>query len=400
MRALAKAVIFCVAALVLVALQPTPTSAQDPVGGFFRMLFGGSRQPAQPLPQQPLELAPPGAATAPKKKAEPKIVEVPKNADAQVALVIGDVEAQGLGIGLQMAFADDPSLVVVSKARAASGLTREADGEWSTLVAKVLTETKADFIVVMLGVNDQQSIPVAGAKSLEPGSDEWLKLYGERLDRLIAQLRATGKPVWWVGLPPTADPDLKPTARAAYAAFLSSLNDLARPRIQAAGGGFVDIWDAFTDEEGRFTPNGPDVDGQIKKLRANDGILFTRAGQRKLAFFVEQEIRKVKRGETSPAIVTLPEEPHAQPKGEEAIVAGPPPLPPAPWAIVGPVIPLGGSGTPGLDDTLAGAPARIQRTELPGGFPLAATPAFRRLVEGLPIDAPTGRVDDMVRRAP
>ncbi len=392
---LARALLL-VAALGCVVCGTVPASAQnDPVSGFFRMLFGAPQQSRQP----PVAIPDPNAA--PKRPSEPRVVETPKNPDAQVVLVIGDIEAQGLGTGLKMIFAEEPSIAVTTKTRNASGLTRESEGEWSTLAPKVLAENKADFIVVMVGVNDWQTIPVPGSKSLEIAGEEWNKVYGERLDNFIAQLKATGKPFWWVGLPPTADADRRPTARAAYAAFLSALNDLARPRVQAAGGGFVDIWNAFTDEEGHYTAMGPDVEGQIKKLRTNDGILFTRVGQRKLAFFVEQEIRKVMRGETAPSVLSLPEETTIQPKGEEALAAGPPPLPPAPWSVVGPVIPLGRTAGQDGDGGLAGGPGRARGAEyMPGGFPVAANPAHRRLVEGLPIDPPAGRVDDMVRRTP
>lgn len=388
-------VLLLVAALAGVVFGTLPAAAQnDPIGGFFRMLFGAPQQPRQVIRI-------PDPSAAPKRPSEPRIVETPKNPDAQVILVIGDIEAQGLASGLKMIFAEEPSIVVTSKARNASGLTRESEGEWSTLGPKVLAENKADFIVVMVGVNDWQTIPVPGSKPLEIAGDEWNRVYGERLDRFLAQLKETGKPFWWVGLPPTADADRRPTARAAYAAFLSALNDLARPRVQALGGGFVDIWDAFTDEEGHYTQMGPDVEGQTKRLRTNDGILFTRAGQRKLAFFVEQEIRKVMRGETAPALLSMPEEPTVQPKGEEALVAGPPPLPPAPWSVVGPVIPLGATAGQDGDGGLAGAPGRtVEAQFMPGGFPVAANPAHRRLVEGLPIDPPAGRVDDLVRRAP
>jgi len=388
------AILFTVLCLGLVA---TPASAQnDPVTGFFRMIFGppGPRQPAQPV-----QIAPPEAVKKPTKPAEPKIVETPKNPDAQIVLVIGDVQAQGLGTGLQMAFAEDPSIVVVTKTRASAGLTRDGDAEWSRQAQKILAETKADFIVTTIGINDWQTITQPGGKPLEIGSEEWNRVYGERLDRWIAQLKATGKHFWWVGHPPTADTELGPTRRAAFAGFLSSLNDMIRPRVQAAGGTFVDVWTAFTDEDGHYTSTGPDVDGQVKRLRAADGILFTRAGQRKLAFFVEADLRHLMRGE----VPTVPEEPKEEklpaPRVEEPIIGGPPALPPAPWATVGPVIPLDGA-PPGAETTLAGAPGAKPATALPGGYPVTATPAWRRLVEGLPIDAPSGRVDAFTRRTP
>lgn len=384
--------------VLFLALTATPASAQnDPLTGFLRSIFG---QPGPTrAPQAPIPITPPEQPKRPSKPAEPKIVEAPKSPTAQIVLVIGDIQAQGLGFGLQMAFADEPSIAVVTKTRATAGLTRDGDGEWGKQAQKILAETKADFIVTTIGINDWQAISPPGGKPLEIGSEDWNRVYAERLDHWIAQLKATGKPFWWVGHPPTADTEFGPTRRAAFAAFLSSLNDMIRPRVQAAGGTFVDVWTAFTDEEGHYTQTGPDIDGQVKRLRAADGILFTRAGQRKLAFFVEADLRHLKRGE----LPAVPEEPKEEkppaPRVEEPVIGGPPALPPAPWATVGPVIPLDGA-PPGAETTLAGAPGAKAPTTLPGGYPVVATPAWRRLVEGLPIEAPSGRVDSFVRRTP
>ena len=388
---LLRAALVVLAVAVVQVAGAAPAAAQnDPVTGFFRFLFGGQRQPEtvpQPVPLQP-------APSKPKAPAEPKIVEVPKLPNAQVVLVIGDIEARDLANGLQMAFADVPSIAIVNKSRNASGLTRENEGEWSALAPKVLADNKADFIVVMLGVNDKQTIPVAGQKALETGSEAWEQTYRERLRKLVEQIKATGKPFFWVGLPPTADPDLRPSARAEYASFLSNLNTWYKPAVEGAGGQFIDIWNAFADDGGHFTPTGPDVDGQVKRLRSSDGVLFTRAGQRKLAFFVEQEIRKIMRGEM-PVEPTTPET-TVQPKGDEAMLAAPPPLPPAPWRKVGPVLPLDAGAD--ADGDLAGAPARGPvRETMPGGYPITETPLYRRLVKGEAIDAPTGRVDDFSR---
>ena len=277
LRRSALALALLVAAATLAGLAAGPALARDPVTGFFDMLFGVRRP--EPV-QVPLE------EKKPQVRAEPRIVEAPKNPDAQTILVLGDIEAVGLAEGLRLAFAEEPSLQILAKTRNAAGLTRDGEGDWLAQLPKTLADAKADFLVTMIGINDWQPITVPGAKPLEPGSEEWVRVYGERIDRYLAALRATGKPFWWVGLPPTADPDLGPTRRAAFAAFLSSLNDIARPRVAAAGGTFVDVWSAFTDEEGHYTQMGPDVDGQVKRLRLNDGILFTRAGRRKLAYFV------------------------------------------------------------------------------------------------------------------
>jgi len=55
-----------------------------------------------------------------------------------------------------------------------------------------------------------------------------------------------------------------------------------------AGIVYVDVWDGFVDEDGRFAQSGPDFEGQTRRLRAGDGVHFTQAGARKLAHFVER----------------------------------------------------------------------------------------------------------------
>ena len=52
------------------------------------------------------------------------------------------------------------------------------------------------------------------------------------------------------------------------------------------------MWDGFVDKSGRFTLQGPDFEGQIRRLRAGDGVHFTKAGARKLAHYLEREIRR------------------------------------------------------------------------------------------------------------
>ncbi len=71
------------------------------------------------------------------------------------------------------------------------------------------------------------------------------------------------------------------------------LNELYRARAEKAGITYIDVWDGFVDEAGRFTLQGPDFEGQTRRLRAGDGVHFTKAGARKLAHYVEREIQRV-----------------------------------------------------------------------------------------------------------
>ena len=385
--------------LIAVALVApvSPAAAQnDPISGLFRFMFGGPKQAPQQSPQVNSPNAPQTAKPKRTEATEPKVVEQPKNADAQAVLVIGDEQADGLATGLQVAFSDMPSILVVNKSRSETGLVRDQTYEWSGKLGGLLAERKYDFIVVMLGENDRVTFPVAatGGKSEEVRSEKWEALYKEKVRKLAATLQASGKPFFWVGLPPLERPSLS--------AFASYLNGLTKPLVEQAGGVSIDSWNGFVDEEGHFAYQGPDIDGQQKRLRSYDGMHFTRAGQRKLAFFVETEIRKLMRGESIKPEVAAPEVLTSQPKAQEAMLAAPPPLPPAPWSKVGPVIPM--SGEAETETELAGGPQSRNPARptgladtLPGGFPITET-LYRRLIEGEPIAAPRGRADDFTWR--
>ena len=91
-------------------------------------------------------------------------------------------------------------------------------------------------------------------------------------------------PVFWVGLPSIRG--TKSTADAVY------LNDLYRARAERAGANYIDVWDGFVDEAGKYSNFGPDYEGQMRRLRSSDGVYFTKSGARKLAHYVEREMRR------------------------------------------------------------------------------------------------------------
>jgi hypothetical protein len=90
--------------------------------------------------------------------------------------------------------------------------------------------------------------------------------------------------VYWVGLPIMRRPELNDTAQL--------INDVVRERAYLNGIKYIDITAHFADELGNYTPYGPDVAGKQRLVRDVDGVLFTWSGYRKLAHFVEREIKR------------------------------------------------------------------------------------------------------------
>jgi hypothetical protein len=155
------------------------------------------------------------------------------------------------------------------------------------------------------------------------------------------------------------------------------LDSLYRDAAGKAGITYVDVWDGFVDEAGRFLQQGPDFEGQIRRLRSYDGVYFTRPGARKLAHYVEREITRLLAGRSAP--IALPTEP-ATPDANAL------PGQPAPRPLAGPIVPLVASSV-GTDQLLGG----------PGSRPAAVDAlAARTLVKGEPLAPPAGRADDFV----
>jgi len=199
--------------------------------------------------------------------------------------------------------------------------------------------------------------------------ERWVELYNKKIEDLIAVLKSKGVPVLWVGLP--AVRGIKATADMLF------LDSLYRDAAGKAGITYVDVWDGFVDEAGRYLQQGPDFEGQIRRLRSYDGVYFTKPGARKLAHYVEREITRLLAARSAP--ITLPSEP-ATPDANAL------PGQPAPRPLAGPILPLVASSV-GTDQLLGG----------PGSRPAAVDAlAARTLVKGEALAPPAGRADDFV----
>ncbi|MCK1638644.1 DUF459 domain-containing protein [Bradyrhizobium sp. 157] len=402
-----------------------PRQAPQRGGGWFGGdFFSPFQQQAPQAPRQDFSRAP-----APAKRDT-----VPE----RNVLVLGDAMADWLAYGLEDAYSEQPDMGVIRKHKTVSGLIkyqpRGEPADWAAAAKGILATEKPDAIVVMLGLHDRQAIreavtekktdkkedkkdaraktdsKPADAKKPEGSTDtakrddkpadaelspddaadndtqiaaparsggglyefrdeRWVELYTKKIEELIGVLKSKGVPVLWVGLP--AIRGQRGTTDMLF------LDALYRDGAGKAGITYVDIWDGFVDEAGRFLQKGPDFEGQIRQLRTADGVFFTKPGARKLAHYVEREVTRLLAARSGPIAVPI------EPTTPEANVA---PGQPAPRPLAGPVMPLVASSV-GTDQLLGG----------PGSRPAAVDAlAARTLVKGEALAAPAGRADDYV----
>ena len=203
--------------------------------------------------------------------------------DTYKTLVVGDSFADGVLSGLIEAFGPDSRLQIARKHRSMAGIARnDIDDELKSL-EEFLTREPSHITIVMVGREDRTPIR-SGNKRLPVGRDDWRDEYGRRVDRLMKLLKRRGGAVYWVGLPVVRRQD--------WTDDIQVINDVVRDRAYLNGIKYIDAFTGFADEGGGYNPDGPDSGGRIRVMRSPDGVGFTEAGNRKLAHFIEREIRR------------------------------------------------------------------------------------------------------------
>lgn len=215
---------------------------------------------------------------------EPEVVVQEKAADAKIILVIGDFIGSGLAEGLSLAYADNPGVTVIDRTRGSSGFVREDVYNWPVEIKALVEKEKPAVVLVMLGSNDRQQMRVGETREATRSAN-WTKEYERRATTLAEALSDLKTPYVWLGLPSFKSSKLSDDVLA--------FNETYRAAASSTGGQFIDVWDGFVDENGAFMTTGPDVSGQPVRLRTGDGVNFTRAGKRKLAFYAEKPLAKL-----------------------------------------------------------------------------------------------------------
>ncbi len=284
-------VVFISMIALMMALAPQPWSPPAQARTLFQMLFDRPKarpldiaQPPNKIRKAKRKVSADGTSDSlGKKKAKAKPVEASvKRPDAKKILVSGDFMANALADGLTAAFATSADISVEARFNGSSGLARNEYYDWAKQLPLQIDEIKPAAIIIMLGANDRQSITINGQKE-KFGSDLWTIEYDSRVTELVGVAREKKIPLIWVGLPPFLSTSMTADAQ--------TLNRLYRIQTEKAGGEFVDIWEGFVDENGIFVLSGSDIKGQSVRLRGSDGISLTRAGKRKMAFYVEKSLR-------------------------------------------------------------------------------------------------------------
>ena len=198
--------------------------------------------------------------------------------------MFGDPFVDGLTAGLLDAFTADVRLNIDRQVTRVPGVMAPDFEAKVAALEQQLGGLPLHVAIVMIGENDRVPIRGKDGRWLAVASEPWISEYARRIDLLMRTFKRKNAAVYWVGLPNFAFPVANDQAQR--------MNDVIRERAYLNGYKYIDAYQSFADENGAYSAYGPDLEGAIRLLRLRDGVNFTDAGNRKLAHFVEKELRR------------------------------------------------------------------------------------------------------------
>ncbi len=165
-----------------------------------------------------------------------------------------------------------------------SGLTRPDLFDWHAKLRDIVTNSRPELVVVMMGASDIQDMKGNG-QLLSRGTPAWDAEYARRLDGALEILAGGGvRQVFWVGLPDMRDAELNQ--------FAHDLNGIIKTRVAARSfARFFDSASLLSKQPGQFSAYLPGPDGMPILARSTDGKHLSLQGGAILAQAIWTEIK-------------------------------------------------------------------------------------------------------------
>jgi hypothetical protein len=232
-------------------------------------LAGNGLQPAPALAQQAGPDARNEAA-----QAVAQASYLPRVKQVYDVVILGDVLGTGLWAGMNRVVETEDNISVTGRIQENSGLGRPRLYNWPEAAAKLLEARQFDIAAIMLGANDGRDITTEAGRA-GFGSDEWRRVYAERLRQFIKVLRDGQAAVYWFGVPPMASEP--------YDNAMKVVAGVERQVMAELGVRYIDLQLLLRGPGGSYTDSGDDGTGEVVRLRSRDGVKFITRGNDRLA---------------------------------------------------------------------------------------------------------------------
>lgn len=188
-------------------------------------------------------------------------------------LVAGDSIMEDFGPVLKRNLQDRSDLEFVLAGKRSTGLCRPDFYDWPVHLTELMRRERPDILVFCVGANDPQPIR-EGERSYQPFTAEWSRAYMRRVAGILLIARQNNAKVIWISVPPMGSEPL--------ASQVVTINDLLDKVCTWASVPFVDTRRALTDKNGCFASFGRNFNGETVRMRTEDRVHVTDAGNQRL----------------------------------------------------------------------------------------------------------------------
>jgi hypothetical protein len=155
--------------------------------------------------------------------------------------------------------------------------------DWQDKASQMKADFAPDLVIGQFGGNDGQGLAdaVTGKAVARMFTDEWDRVYGERLEAFARLFLDDGVPVVLLGMPVMAD--------GFHQKKMDRINEVTQAAAKRAGAHYIDTAAMTADDEGKYITKAQ-VDGRMRIIRATDGTHLTRHGSELVAANVVEKI--------------------------------------------------------------------------------------------------------------
>lgn len=187
--------------------------------------------------------------------------------------MFGDSQVFSLGSGLVRLAGKDSGVAIDYLAIHSSGFIRGDYYNWPLKLADTLSNKKYDAVVMMLGMNDYQSVRGPKGDILKKHTAEWEAVYREKCRELIDLALAYVPRVYWIGMPVVKN--------KAYAESLSYIDSVQASLAEEYGPDVlvrISLSDAIPGKDKPYSDTFDAGGGKTIDAMAGDGSHFTVEG--------------------------------------------------------------------------------------------------------------------------
>lgn len=199
--------------------------------------------------------------------------------------IAGDSFVDWLGYDLADYGKKDGYITTRLDSKISSGLARPDYFDWPARIKQAMAgDPRPEAVVFMAGANDYTDLRV-DSSTLARGTPEWSAEYRKRAAEVMDIVGRGGAQFYWVGQPIMRDKARSKVAAEINAAVIAEA--AKRPWVH-----YIDTYAMFSDNDGNYAAFLPGPDGELVRVRQDEGIHFTRTGTTWVSEVVYKAIRR------------------------------------------------------------------------------------------------------------